>query len=281
MKIVEAEWKTPDGVRLYTREWIPSGDQLALVVLVHGLGEHCARYDHVTERFASNGIHTLGFDHRGHGRSEGKRGHIPGYDLVLQDIDHFIFEAKRQAGDLPVFLYGHSMGGEMVLYYAIQRRPDIRGVISTSPGLATGVPVPPVKLAAAKTLYLLAPSLTMDNGLDVQNLSHDRAVVDAYRADPLVTEMVSARLGLDLINTGKWVLEHASEFPLPLLLMQGSADHIVSPEATRQFAEKVPHQLLTFRLWENLYHETHNEFEKDQVIQMMVDWMLKRSGEKP
>lgn len=279
MKIVESYWQTPDGARLYTRDWIPDGNPRAWVFLVHGLGDHCARYDHVAAKFAANGIHMLGFDLRGHGRSDGKRGHIQSYDLILQDIDHFLSEISNQAGNLPVYLYGHSLGGGIVLYYAIQRRPAIRGVISTGPSLEPGEPVSPVKLAIGKTLYSLVPKFTMANGLDLPYLSRDRSVVDAYLADPLVTRMVSARLGLDLINTGNWLMEHAAEVNFPLLLMQGGDDHLVSPAATKEFAKNVPQQWITFRLWENLFHEIHNEFEKDQVIQMMVDWMLEKNGE--
>jgi alpha-beta hydrolase superfamily lysophospholipase len=273
MNITESQWQTPDGVNIYTREWLPDEDPRASVVLVHGLGEHCARYDHVAAVFAKNNIRMQGFDLRGHGKTDGQRGHIPSFELAMRDIDHFISQAMLTAKGKPVILYGHSMGGAMVLYYALLRKPKLTGIISTSPGIATGTPVNPVTLAVGQLLYNFAPSFTLPNGLDVNNLSHDPDVIQAYKKDPLVTPKVSARLGLDVINNGKYILDHAGEFTLPLLLMQGSNDHIVSPEATWQFSRRVPPSLITYKLWEGLDHETHNEYERDQVIQTMVDWI--------
>jgi alpha-beta hydrolase superfamily lysophospholipase len=194
MKIVESNWQTPDGTRLYTREWTPDGDSRAWVVLIHGLGEHCARYDHVAEKFSANDIHTLGFDYRGHGRSDGKRGHIPAFDLILQDIAHFLSEATRQAADKPVFLYGHSMGGEVVLLYVIQRRPAIRGVICTGPSLETGVPVHRFSPRGRRS--------TSGAGISWMRPGHTKLSATGrgrVRADP-GDEMVSARLGLDILN---------------------------------------------------------------------------------
>jgi alpha-beta hydrolase superfamily lysophospholipase len=227
----------------------------------------------------ARGIALYGFDHRGHGRSPGVRGHIPSLEAVRGDIDHFIAEAKKAHPEKPVFLYGHSMGGLLVLDYGLVCKPDISGVICTAPALSTGDPVAWARLLAGKALYVLVPSFTMPNGLDVQNLSRDPMVVKAYTSDPLVTPLVSARLGLDLINTGPWVLNHAREWVLPLLLMQGTKDHIVSPEATARFAAAIPQNLITFKEWQGLYHEIHNEFEKEMVIQIMLDWLNQYIGE--
>ncbi len=278
MTIQESTWKTPDGVSLYTRLWLPDGAVRAAVVLIHGLGEHCARYDHVAQAFNEHGIEVSSFDLRGHGRSEGIRGHIPSFDQVNQDIDHFLTGAAATNPNLPVFLYGHSMGGELVLNYILKRSPHIAGVICTSPGLGTTVPVPAIKVTLGKVLYNIAPRITMPNGLDLENLSHDREVIRAYQADPLCTNQVSARLGLDILNTGPWVVEHADLFSVPILLMQGSADHIVSPPATREFAGGVPKQWITYREWEGLFHELHNEPQKETVIQTMINWIDQRIG---
>ena len=272
-------WQAPDGVKLFARSWLSDSPARAAVVLVHGLGEHCARYDHVAAAFNAQGIAVYGFDHRGHGRSPGIRGHIPSFDAVFGDIDHFIDAARTAHPGKPIFLYGHSLGGLLVLNYGLVRKAELSGVICTSPGLGTGEPVAGAKLLAAKVLYTLVPTFTLTNGLDTQNLSHDQAVIQAYTSDPLVTPMISARLGLDLLNTGKWVIDHASEWTLPLLLMQGTADHLVSPQATARFAAAVPQKLITYKEWEGLFHEIHNEFEKEQVIQVMLEWLNQRTGE--
>jgi alpha-beta hydrolase superfamily lysophospholipase len=272
MSVTELAWRVPDGVRLYAVEWRPAQPR-AVAVLVHGLGEHCRRYDHVAGALTAAGIALIGFDQRGHGRSEGKRGHIPAMAKALDDIDYALTVAAERFPGLPRFTYGHSMGGMMVLDHALTRHPAIAGVICTSPGLATGQPVAPFKRVLANLLYSLAPAFTLDNGLDVENLSHDHSVVEAYKRDPLVTPLVSAALGLDILNTGPWVEEHGEDFTLPLLLMQGQGDHVVSPAATRRFAARVPTSLLTFHEFPELYHEMHNEPEKEKIMTAIITWL--------
>jgi alpha-beta hydrolase superfamily lysophospholipase len=272
MTVNELSWVSKDRSHFYAVEWRPARPKAA-VLMVHGLGEHCRRYDPVAEAFCARNIAMLGFDLRGHGRTDGKRGHIPSMELAMQDIQHFLEETASRFPELPCFLYGHSMGGMMVLNFALQNHPPLKGVISTSPGLAPGTPVPPFKLMIANLLYSLLPDLTLPNGLDITNISHDKAVVQTYLKDPLVTPLVSARLGLDMINTGRWVEEHGEDFTLPLLLMQGTGDHLVSVDATRRFAARVPRDLITYREWEGLYHETHNEPQRAEVLGTSLDWI--------
>jgi alpha-beta hydrolase superfamily lysophospholipase len=275
LTVKETTWESKDHTSFYVAEWRPA-EARAAVLLVHGLGEHCRRYDHVAEIFNAAGIAMLGFDMRGHGRTSGKRGHIPSMEHSMGDIDHFLGEVKTRFAGLPQFTYGHSMGGMQVLNHAITRSPDVSGVISTSPGLEPGTPVAPIKLFLANLLYSIVPEMTLDNGLDITNLAHDPAVAKAYHNDPLTTPLVSARLGLDLINTGRWVKEHGEDFNLPLLLMHGTGDHIASLEATRKFASRVPRNLITYKEWEGLYHETHNEAQRAEVIGTMVNWIQTR-----
>jgi alpha-beta hydrolase superfamily lysophospholipase len=133
--------------------------------------------------------------------------------------------------------------------------------------------VPGWKVGMAKFMANIAPSFSMANGLDRQNLSHDPATFVAYDADQLVHDRISAILGRDLLTMGSWMIEQANSFSIPLLLMQGSKDHLVSPQATEAFARRVPSELLTYRVWQDFYHETHNELGKEQVLQLMVDWL--------
>ncbi len=241
-------WNSDDGETLYSQKWISGDNPNAIIILVHGLGEHIGRYQHVADYFIKNNISTYGFDHRGHGKSSGKRGHISSNLAYFSDIDTMINLAKKEFPGTPIYIYGHSLGGNMVLNYALRRQPDIHGVICTSPGLAVGEPVPPVKLFLAKILKTILPSMTMANGLDVNNLSHDPVVIQKYKDDPLVHPMISARLAMDMFANGEWVLENAKDFNLPLLLMAGSEDHIVNLEVIKQFARKVPGDLITFEI---------------------------------
>jgi alpha-beta hydrolase superfamily lysophospholipase len=272
MTVTEWSWVSKDRARFYAVDWRPSQPRAA-ILLVHGLGEHCRRYDPVAEAFCASGLALLSYDQRGHGRTTGKRGHIPAMERAMDDIEHFLSETEARFPGLPRFLYGHSMGGVEVLNYTLSRHPQINGVVCTSPGLATGEPVSRAKLFIGNLLYSLLPDMTMPNGLDFNNLSHDKAVIDAYNKDPLVTPLVSARLGLDLINTGRWVEEHGEDFALPLLLMQGTGDHVVSPAATRRFAARVPSTLIVYREWEGLFHELHNEFERASVLREITTWI--------
>jgi alpha-beta hydrolase superfamily lysophospholipase len=272
MTSIPFTWQNAKAITITAEDWSPQAEPRAVVVLVHGLGEHIGRYRHVAEALNAAGIAMLGFDLPGHGRSGGARGHAS-FDAILDDIDHLLQEAARRYPGKPRFLYGHSMGGALVLYYTLKRRPDLQGVIASAPGLASGVPLPSSKLFMAKVMSKLAPTYTMDNGLDLTYLSTDPAVIKAYKADPLVHPKISARLGNDLLSTGEWVLAHAAEFPLPLLVFQGAGDRIVSVAFNTRFARAVPKEKVTYKLWEGLYHEAHNDPEQLQVIQSIIDWI--------
>jgi alpha-beta hydrolase superfamily lysophospholipase len=269
-------WKSKRGLEIFAQDWAPGQPIRGVVGLVHGLGEHIGRYEHVATRLNRAGYALVGFDQPGHGRSGGKRG-VTSFEESADEIDHLLQEIQTRYPGAPRFLYGHSMGALFTLAYTLKRKPDLRGVIATSPPLAAGSGVPKSKFLFAQVMARIAPTVTVANGLDRDNLSRDRAIIDAYAADPLVHPQVSARLGFDLFTLGPWVIEHAAEFPLPLLLEQGSQDHIVSYPATQAFARTLesvlPAGQVTFKGWEGFYHETHNEPEKQEVLQFMVDWL--------
>ncbi|NPV76993.1 MAG: alpha/beta hydrolase [Anaerolineae bacterium] len=260
-----------DKQQIFAQIW-KCANAKSVVILVHGLGEHSGRYRHVAEFLNQNQFSVVAFDLPGHGKSGGKRGHIPSYETAMEIISHFVEEARTKFTGLPVFLYGHSMGGSLVLYYGLTRNPQITGVIASSPGLATAKPLPRATLAAGKILSRIYPSFSMNNNLDISGLSRDTSVVEAYKKDPLVHPWVSAALGIDIIEQGKWMLSKNHVITIPLLLLQGSADRLVNPTATRQFSEKVEGKV-TFSNWEYLYHELHNEPEKREILQTIVGWM--------
>jgi len=272
MTLNELNWQTADGIPIFARDWKPDQPARAVVVLIHGLGEHAGRYAHVAAAMNAAGYAVIAPDLRGHGRSGGPRGHFPSYAVVLDDIQRAFNEASSRYPGLPQFLYGHSLGGALVLDYALKRKPAIRGLIATSPGLAPGIAPSGLKITAAKIFNTLMPGLTLANGLDTGNLSHDPALINAYLKDPLVHPLISARLGMELIANGAWIQTQSGPFPLPLLLMQGTADHLVNPAATRRFAAGLTGDV-TYKEWDGWYHELHNEVGKEQVIQDMLDWL--------
>jgi alpha-beta hydrolase superfamily lysophospholipase len=274
MKISEWTWESFDGLDMYGRGWVPQGQPKAVIVLVHGHGEHVGRYEHVAAAMVEKGYALFGFDLRGHGKSGGPRGHTPAYDALMDDISAFFKQVDERYANLPHFLYGHSLGGNLVLNYALRRKPDLRGVIATGPWLELAFQPPAAQVRLGRLMNGIAPGFTQHSKLDTAGLSHDQTVVSAYQNDPLVHDKISARLFVAIYESGLWALEHAAEFPMPLLLMHGAADPITSAKASREFAERAGDKV-TLKVWEGLYHEIHNEPEKAQVFKVMLDWLEK------
>jgi acylglycerol lipase len=273
MQHIEFTQQAPDGVQFYFQGWQPETPPKAVVCLVHGLGEHSGRYAHVAATLNDAGYVLLGFDLRGHGKSGGPRGHTPSYETLMDDIGRLLAEAAQRYPDQPQFLYGHSLGGNLVLNYALRRKPGLAGVVATSPAIRTATPPPGSQITLAKVMNKIRPGMQMSNGLALDGLARDPEVIRAYTNDPLVHNKISVRLALETLQAGEWALAHAAEFPLPLLLAHGSADKITSATASAEFAKKVPGDC-TFKLWDGFYHETHNEPEKAEVLSFMIDWLL-------
>jgi alpha-beta hydrolase superfamily lysophospholipase len=228
MKHSEFKFKTFDGLQLFGQSWQPDDVQSrAVICLVHGLGEHIGRYNYVADQITQAGYTLLSFDLRGHGQSQGPRGHTPSYEALLNDINFFLNEVDKNFPELPHFLYGHSLGGNLVLNYVLCRQSHLKGVIATDPWLRLAFEPPRVKVILAQITNYIWPSFSQKNGLDTKVLSHDPEVVHAYENDPLVHGNISARMFISIYQSGRWALEHASEFPLPLLLMHGGDDKII------------------------------------------------------
>lgn len=273
MRYEELGWVAGDGVALFARHWQPAGEAVGVVCLVHGIGEHSGRYPHVAAVLTDAGYAVLAADTRGHGRSAGPRGHFPSYDAVMDDIALLLEQGASRYPGQPCFLYGHSLGGNLVLTYLLRRRPVLNGAIATSPLILPAFDPPAWKLAAGQVVYRVRPGMVFSNEIDTSGLSHDPAVGAAYLADPLNHNKVSARLGVDMLEAGRQILAQAGQFPpVPLLLVHGTGDQITSHTATEQFAARVPGEV-TLKLWDGLAHETHNEPAKDEVIAFLVDWL--------
>lgn len=283
MSRIEFTRTTPDGQELYYQGWAPDAEPKAVLCLVHGLGEHSGRYAHVGQALNDAGYALLGFDQRGHGNTPGKRGVTPRFERLMDDIGLLLDEAAKRFPARPRFLYGHSMGGNWVLNYALRCQPHagaraLAGVISTSPGLRTAFKPPAAKLLAGKALNLVVPDAVLPNALELEAISRDPATILAYKGDPLIHDKMSARLALDILKQGDWAIEHAGEFPpIPLLLAHGACDRITSAPATEEFARKAeaassrPNVIL--KVWPECYHETHNDPEKAEVIAYMIEWL--------
>jgi len=248
----------------------PGENIKAGIILVHGLGEHIRRYSLWADKFISKGYGFIGVDLPGHGNSEGRRGVMNSYKLAAEMIDIQIRELKKTFPGIPVFLYGHSLGGTIVLQYVLQNKPQIKGVIVTSPWLRLSFEPSKAKLKLVSIMKGIMPSLVQPSGLIVEHVSHDPAVIDSYKNDPLNHNKISVGLVHSTISAAEYSLSHASELKLPLLLIHGSDDLITSPEGSREFASKTP--LAELKIWPGGYHELQNELFKDDVFGFIENW---------
>lgn len=274
MKHSEFEFKTFDGLSLFGQSWQPEDRPRAVVCLVHGIGEHSGRYVHVADSLIQSGYALISFDLRGHGKSEGPRGHIPSYEAIMQDISSLLEVSNKKFPQSPFFLYGHSLGGNLVLNYVLRRQSHLKGVIATAPWLRLAFEPPAFKIALGKITNYIWPSFSQKSGLDTKALSRDLEVVHSYENDPLVHNRISARMFISAYQAGQWALEHASEFSLPLLLMHGGDDNLISVKASHEFAN-MQTKNCTLKIWDGLYHEIHNEPEKEEVFKFLIDWLDK------
>ncbi|WP_422361223.1 alpha/beta hydrolase [Reichenbachiella sp.] len=261
-----------DGKSLHGKEWLVDQPKAA-ICLVHGLGEHIGRYEHVAEFLNSHQISFFATDLRGHGQSEGKRGHTPSHDMLLDDVEELLMYARAEYNDTPLFLYGHSLGGNIVTNYVLKKNTnELAGAIISSPWLTLSFQPSIFQVKLAKFFSKILPSLTQKNGLNTDHLTHNKEVNQAYLEDPLNHDKISARLFLEAFEAGLWTLENTHKNKIPLLIFHGSEDKITSAHTSKIFAEKVG-ELATYQLWDEVRHEPHNDVKKDEVLEMVLGWI--------
>jgi alpha-beta hydrolase superfamily lysophospholipase len=266
-----------DGDNLALQDWpLPEGVTLrGVVILVHGLGEHAGRYDHVARRLNSWGFAVRGYDQYGHGESDGVRGGLPGTPRLLDDLADVIESTRiRMDRGVPLILLGHSMGGLVASCLVALRELPIQGLVLSSPALDPGLSAFQKMLLA--TLPRIAPNLAVGNGLDPDFISHDPAVVAAYKADPRVHDRVSGRLAQFIDGSGRVVLERAAHWTVPTLLLWAGEDKLVDPRGARAFAAAAPPQVVTARCFDGLFHEIFNELDSGPVFGALKQWLDER-----
>lgn len=265
-------WKAYDGVDLYAQSWSTTRRPEAVICLVHGLGEHASRYAHLAEAMCESNISVVAYDLRGHGKSGGKRGHAPNYEALMDDVSLALKNTAELFPDIPLFLMGHSFGGNQVLNFVMRRHPKLQGVIASSPWLKTAFAPPAIKLLLARTVGRLLSSLSQSSELEVNAISRDPEVVKAYTQDPLVHDKITPGLFLGSYEAGLWALQNAANFSLPLLIYHGTDDRLTSYDASKAFAFAVKGDV-TWKSFPGFYHEAHNEPEKEQVFSTLVGWV--------
>jgi len=263
-----------DGENIAVQDWpLPEGLALrGVVVLVHGLGEHAGRYEHVAQALNGWGFAVRGYDQCGHGDSGGERGSIPHTSRLLDDLADVLESTRaRMPEGMPLILLGHSLGGLVASYFVSLRPRQVDALVMSSPALNPGLNAFQKFLLA--TLPRLAPNLRVGNGLDPQYLSHDGAVVAAYKADPRVHDRISARLARFIADAGPRVIARAPAWEVPTLLMYAGQDRLVNPQGSRDFAAAAPPSVVTVRCFEDLYHEIFNESDAGPVFECLRRWL--------
>lgn len=276
-ELQETKISTNDGLRLFVRTWECSKPK-AILCLVHGFGEHSGRYLHVAKRFLKAGFNVIAYDHRGHGQSEGKKGFFTSFFQASEDLQSVLHYATEQWPSLPVILYGHSMGGCVVLYYTLtHKNPRIAGVISTSPWLRLYNPPSGFLVLLSKLMVKAFPRFTFKNKFPPGVLSHDPKVEENYHKDPLVHGDISANLFLGVTQMGEQILAQAPTWSAPLLLAHGDADQVTDFNASFEFSKEAPQDIIIFKRWPGLRHETHNEKNWQEVVDFYIAWAVKKA----
>ena len=261
------------GIRLFCRWRHPSGPPRAVIVLVHGLCEHSGRYEELAGFFQSQGYALFAFDLRGHGRSEGRRGHARRMGLMRSDLEQALMHVRSTYTDADIVIYGHSLGGLLVAAHLVgDRSREIRAAVISSPWIRLVLTPPPLLVRMSAVLEKIFPGVQVDSRIDPRELSRDASVGEAYRADPLVHSRISARFFNEVLRAIKTVRTGAHNIAVPVLIMHGEADRITDFEASRSFSASIGRQA-TFISWPECRHELHHEITRDEVLQSVSDWL--------
>nr|WP_315488689.1 lysophospholipase [uncultured Rhodoferax sp.] len=266
-----------DGNNVIVQDWPldPSVKLRGVVIVVHGLGEHAGRYDHVARQLNAWGFAVRGYDQCGHGESNGARGSLPTDTRLLDDLADIVDSTRaRMRKDTPLILLGHSMGGLVVGRFVSLGLRKVDGLVMSSPALDAGMNA--FQKFLVSVLPKIAPDLRVGNGVKPQFVSHDPAVVAAYKADPLVHDRISARLARFIAEAGPQTLALASQWKVPTLLMYAGDDRLLNADGSRTFAKLAPKDVVTTQCFDSLYHEIFNELDAKPVFDALKQWLDKR-----
>ncbi len=276
MKHIEGNFKGMPDCSNYYQGWLPDGDVKAILLIVHGVGEYCGRYSNVVDYFVPLGYAVYGLDHIGHGKSDGQREVIKQFEDFTEPLSVFCKMIKEWQPGKPIFIYGHSLGALITLFYLLDHQADFKGAIISAPPVKIPDNISPLTITMGKILATIAPRTGL-LGLDTSGLSHDEAVVAAYNSDPMVFHgKITASISGGMLRAMLRVNEEAGKISLPLFILQGGGDRIVDPSGATLLYDKVGSKDKTLKVYENLYHEVHNEPERVSMFNDLRAWLAAR-----
>ncbi|MBM4525994.1 alpha/beta fold hydrolase [Rhodococcus hoagii] len=276
MQHTESEFAGVHGTRIVYDVWRPDGPPTGVLLLAHGLGEHARRYDHVVERLVGLGLVVYAPDHRGHGRSGGKRIELHDWSEFLDDLHRLSAVAIAENPGLQRLLLGHSMGGAIALSYALDHQDELSGLILSAPAVDVVGGKPRVVIEIGKILGRFAPGIPVET-LDAKSVSRDPAVVAAYESDPLVHHgKVKAGIARGMILAAESFPARLPSLTIPVLLLHGTEDRLADVSGSRMIAAHAGSKDLTLKTYDGLFHEVFNEPEQEKVLDDLVDWLRPR-----
>lgn len=278
MQHVISSFQTNDGLKLHSEAWLPDTTPHAIVVIIHGAAEHIGRYAHVAARFVGQGYAVYGYDQRGHGRSEGKRGYFKTFEQTIGDLSKYLDLIRTTQREQTCFLYGHSMGSLVTLAYILRdNRHPIHGLITTGTPLTIDENVPNIIVSAVRALNQVVPEAPLVS-LDVTGMSRDPAVLATWTTDPHVNlTLLRVRTTMGMLGTIRHIRANLADITLPMLIMHGGGDRIVDPEGSRVLYNAIASKDKTLKIYPELYHEIVNEPERNMVLNDMVTWLNQHS----
>ncbi len=277
MSVQEGTFEGVGGLKLYERTWLPEGEPRAVLAVAHGVGEHIGRYENLAAGLLQAGFVVAGYDHRGHGRSQGQRGHIMGWEDYRDDLTHFLERVAERFPQTPRFLFGHSMGSLIVLDYLQESGGEgLRGAILSGTALEPLDAAPPLLVFVARLLSRLAPRFSLKVDLPGDSLARDPQVAQAYMEDPLVFWERSTRWGAETLRIIDKIKAHPDQITLPVLFVHGEADPLLSAQGASAFAARVASTDKTVNIYPESRHEPHNDLDHERVIADIAEWMAAR-----
>lgn len=278
MQHVESNFTSSDGLTIYRQAWLPDGPPRGAVMLLHGLAEHSGRYSHVADALVGVGFAVHALDHRGHGRSAGRRVYVKSYDEFQSDLLQFRRLIEAEHPQLPLVVLGHSMGGNLALGHVLDHQDGVQALVLSGPALTLGNALPTWQVRLLLLIAKVAPRLR-PQALDASTISRDPEVVAAYRADPLVVNgKVTAGLGAALIGAMRSFPARVASLRLPILLLHGTNDQLADIGGSKDLERLAVNAQVTAHYYDGLAHEVFNEPERATVLHDLTEWLTQTAG---